>query len=54
MTQTSRSLHEAALGAGVLLVGALLALGALSIPGEAGYGGVGPGITVQPTVSPTS
>jgi putative tricarboxylic transport membrane protein len=42
VTQTSRSLHEAALGAGVLLVGALLALGALSIPGEAGYGGVGP------------
>jgi putative tricarboxylic transport membrane protein len=37
-----RSLHEAALGAGVLGVGALLALGALSIPGEAGYGGVGP------------
>jgi putative tricarboxylic transport membrane protein len=39
---TGRSLHEAALGAGVLLVGALLALGALAIPGEAGYGGVGP------------
>jgi putative tricarboxylic transport membrane protein len=39
---TGRSLHEAALGAGVLAVGALLALGALSIPGEAGYGGVGP------------
>jgi putative tricarboxylic transport membrane protein len=39
---TGRLLHEAALGAGVLAVGALLALGALSIPGEAGYGGVGP------------
>jgi putative tricarboxylic transport membrane protein len=39
---TGRSVHEAALGAGVLAVGALLALGALSIPGEAGYGGVGP------------
>lgn len=35
-------MHEAALAAGVLLVGALLALGALSIPGQAGYGGVGP------------
>ena len=42
MSLTGRSLHEAALGAGVLLVGALLALGALAIPGEAGYGGVGP------------
>jgi putative tricarboxylic transport membrane protein len=42
VVQQGRSLHEAALGAGVLLVGALLALGALSIPGEAGYGGVGP------------
>jgi putative tricarboxylic transport membrane protein len=37
-----RSVHEALLAAGVLVVGALLALGALSIPGEAGYGGVGP------------
>jgi putative tricarboxylic transport membrane protein len=37
-----RSLHEAALAAGVLLVGALLAFGALSISTEAGYGGVGP------------
>jgi putative tricarboxylic transport membrane protein len=37
-----RSLHEAALAAGVLAVGALLAFGALSISTEAGYGGVGP------------
>lgn len=37
-----RSLHEAALAAGVLLIGALLAFGALSISTEAGYGGVGP------------
>jgi putative tricarboxylic transport membrane protein len=33
---------EVALAAGVLGVGALLAFGALSIPGQAGYGGVGP------------
>jgi putative tricarboxylic transport membrane protein len=38
----ARSLHEAALAGGVLLLGALLAAGALTIPGEAGYGGVGP------------
>jgi putative tricarboxylic transport membrane protein len=38
---TPRSSHEAILAAGVLLIGALLAFGALSIPGEAGYGGVG-------------
>jgi len=38
----SRSWHEAALAAGVLILGALLAAGALTIPGEAGYGGVGP------------
>jgi putative tricarboxylic transport membrane protein len=37
-----KSMHEAALAAGVLVVGALLAFGALSIPGQAGYGGVGP------------
>ncbi len=37
-----RSLHEAALAAGVLATGALLAIGALSISTEAGYGGVGP------------
>lgn len=33
---------QAAVGAGVLLVAAGLALGALGIPGDAGYGGVGP------------
>lgn len=33
---------QAAVGAGVLATGGLLAAGALSIPGEAGYGGVGP------------
>ena len=38
----ARTWHEAALAAGVLLIGALLAAGALTIPGEAGYGGVGP------------
>ena len=41
-TTPTRSLHEAALAAGVLAIGALLAFGALSIKGEAGYGGVGP------------
>jgi putative tricarboxylic transport membrane protein len=35
-------MHEAALAAGVLATGVLLAAGALSIPGQAGYGGVGP------------
>jgi putative tricarboxylic transport membrane protein len=38
----TRSLHEAALAAGVLVTGALLAFGALSISAQAGYGGVGP------------
>lgn len=33
---------QTAVGAGVLLVAAALAFGALSIPGDAGYGGVGP------------
>jgi putative tricarboxylic transport membrane protein len=42
LTGPGRSLHEAALAAGVLVVAALLAFGALSIPGQAGYGGVGP------------
>jgi putative tricarboxylic transport membrane protein len=42
LVPAARSLHEAALAVGVLLVGALFAFGALSIPGEAGYGGVGP------------
>ena len=38
----TRSWYEAALAVGVLLLGALLAAGALTIPGGAGYGGVGP------------
>jgi len=33
---------QAAVGVGVLLVAAAMALGALGIPGNAGYGGVGP------------
>ena len=33
---------QALIGAAVLVVGALLAFGAVSIPGEAGYAGVGP------------
>lgn len=37
-----RSTHEVALAVGVLGVGMLLAVGALSIPATAGYGGVGP------------
>lgn len=37
-----RSVHELALAAGVIAIGALLAFGALSIPSAAGYGGVGP------------
>ncbi|HSV59425.1 MAG TPA: tripartite tricarboxylate transporter TctB family protein [Variovorax sp.] len=43
MTQeTPRNLPQAAVGAGVLLVGLLLAFGAINIPSAAGYGGVGP------------
>lgn len=42
MSAAARALPEAALAAGVLVIGALLGWGALSIPGEAGYGGVGP------------
>jgi putative tricarboxylic transport membrane protein len=34
--------HQAYIGAGVLLVGALMAFGASSIPADAGYAGVGP------------
>ena len=33
---------QAAVGAAVVLVAAGMALGALQIPGDAGYGGVGP------------
>jgi putative tricarboxylic transport membrane protein len=36
------SLPQKLIGAGVLIVGALMAWGATGIPGEAGYGGVGP------------
>jgi len=38
----SRQARETAVGAGVLALGGLLAAGAFGIPGEAGYGGVGP------------
>ena len=38
---TSRA-AQTAVGAGVLVVGGLLAAGAVGISGEAGYGGVGP------------
>ena len=34
--------HQTLIGAGALFVGALLAWGARTIPGEAGYSGVGP------------
>lgn len=37
-----KNVPEALIGAGVLLAGAGVAGGALTIPGEAGYGGVGP------------
>jgi putative tricarboxylic transport membrane protein len=39
---SSGTRRQALIGAAVLVVGALLALGAVSIPGEAGYAGVGP------------
>jgi len=42
MTQASSRRAQAAVGALVALTGLGLAFGALSIPGEAGYGGVGP------------
>jgi putative tricarboxylic transport membrane protein len=42
LSAATRSIPEVALAAGVLAIGALLGLGSLSIPGEAGYGGVGP------------
>ena len=35
-------LHQAAIGAGVLVLGGLLAVGALEIKSDAGYSGVGP------------
>lgn len=38
----SATRRQALIGAAVLTIGALLALGAVSIPGESGYAGVGP------------
>lgn len=40
--QASSTKHQVATGAGVLAVGAVMAAGALSIPADAGYAGVGP------------
>ncbi len=40
--ETSANLAQTLVGAGVTLVGLALAAGAIGIPGEAGYGGVGP------------
>ncbi len=43
MTTTEQDCRaQAAVGAGVMLLGAALGAGAVSIPSEAGYGGVGP------------
>ena len=42
MTPKTPSLFQALIGAGVLLIGLGLAAGAVSIPSNAGYGGVGP------------
>jgi putative tricarboxylic transport membrane protein len=43
MTQdASRQRHQTLIGVGALVVGALLAWGARTLPGEAGYSGVGP------------
>lgn len=39
---TAKHTHHVLIGAGVLALAALLAWGASAIPGEAGYGGVGP------------
>ena len=41
-TQAPPSLLQTLIGAGVLLIGLGLSVGALSIPSAAGYGGVGP------------
>lgn len=38
----ARSLHQTLIGAGAMLLGIGFAVGAIGIPGEAGYGGVGP------------
>ncbi len=43
MTEPSqRTLHQTLVGAGALLVGAVMAFGASFIPAQAGYAGVGP------------
>jgi putative tricarboxylic transport membrane protein len=42
MTLSSTARLQAAVAGGVLLLGLAMAAGALEIPGEAGYGGVGP------------
>src|SRR6185295_11744650 len=42
MPDTSPVLHQTLIGAGVALVGAAMAFGAMSIPSAAGYAGVGP------------
>lgn len=42
MTQASQRTVQTLVGAGVALTGLGLGFGALSIPGKAGYGGVGP------------
>lgn len=41
-SQPNRVLHQSLVGVGALLVGSVLAYGALSISSEAGYAGVGP------------
>lgn len=42
MTVAGVRISQAAVGGGIVLVAVALAAGALGIPGEAGYGGVGP------------
>ncbi|SEL57971.1 putative tricarboxylic transport membrane protein [Roseateles sp. YR242] len=39
---TPSILHQTAVGAGALLIGVVMAVGAAAIPSEAGYAGVGP------------
>ncbi len=41
-TATPSPLHQTLVGGGALLIGIVMAVGAASIPSEAGYGGVGP------------
>lgn len=42
MTVAGVRISQVAVGGGIVLVGVALAAGALGIPGDAGYGGVGP------------